>query len=248
MWVSFSRVCPARSVYPWLVLGAVVFWPGGERAIGQTPTTTPKSPVSTSGQLFQRSRLQVGSTGVEVTELQAALKLLGYFSGTVDGVYGETTAAAVTRFQTAAGLRPDGIVSTETWGQLFPPAPEPAATNPTPIPTPTATPTAKPTPTATAQPKPAPTPKPTSPTATAPPKSAPAHSSTEVDLPILRIGMKGGAVFGLQERLRSLGFLKSAPDSIFGPDTQAAVKAAQQKFSLDADGVVGAATWNALMK
>lgn len=245
MWVSFSRVCWVRSVYPWLVLGAVVFWQGGDGAIGQPPTPTPASPVGKPGQLFQRSPLQVGSIGVEVTELQAALKLLGYFGGAVDGVYGETTAAAVTRFQTAAGLRPDGIVSTETWSQLFPPAPEPTATNPAPSATPTVAPAAKPTPTATTQPQP--TPKPTPPPAT-PSKPTAASAAAEVELPILRIGMKGGAVFGLQERLRSLGFLKSAADSLFGPDTQAAVKAAQQKFSLEADGVVGAATWNALMK
>jgi peptidoglycan hydrolase-like protein with peptidoglycan-binding domain len=37
-------------------------------------------------------------------------------------------------------------------------------------------------------------------------------------------------------------------NGVFGETTQTAVKAAQQRFKLDADGVVGPATWNVLLR
>jgi peptidoglycan hydrolase-like protein with peptidoglycan-binding domain len=72
--------------------------------------------------------------------------------------------------------------------------------------------------------------------------------STAVALPILREGMRGSAVAQLQERLRTLGFFRGTADGIFGTATQSAVKAAQQNFNLEPDGIVGAATWSALMR
>ena len=46
-----------------------------------------------------------------VRRLQRDLAKLGYFHHAVTGVYGPITTAAVTRFQRAAGLKPDGM-----WG------------------------------------------------------------------------------------------------------------------------------------
>lgn len=70
--------------------------------------------------------------------------------------------------------------------------------------------------------------------------------SEESRTPILRRGAKGDAVYRLQQRLGSLGFLAIGPDGDFGELTEKAVKAAQQKYKLEADGVVGGATWNAI--
>ena len=75
---------------------------------------------TTSPEAINRPTLQVGSKGERVTELQAALKLLGYYTGTVDGVYNESTVLAVSRFQQAAGLKADGVVDATTWQRLFP--------------------------------------------------------------------------------------------------------------------------------
>ncbi|NMG05397.1 peptidoglycan-binding domain-containing protein [Brasilonema sp. UFV-L1] len=75
---------------------------------------------ATSSEGINRPTLQIGSKGERVTELQAALKLLGFYTGTVDGVYSESTVLAVSRFQEAAGLKADGIVDATTWQQLFP--------------------------------------------------------------------------------------------------------------------------------
>jgi peptidoglycan hydrolase-like protein with peptidoglycan-binding domain len=51
-----------------------------------------------------------GSTGPEVTELQNKLVGMGYFVGTVDGVFGNKTAAAVAYLQSCHGLDIDAIV------------------------------------------------------------------------------------------------------------------------------------------
>lgn len=40
--------------------------------------------------------------------LQESLKTLGFYRGNVDGDYGEQTRSAVTAYQTARGLKPDG--------------------------------------------------------------------------------------------------------------------------------------------
>jgi peptidoglycan hydrolase-like protein with peptidoglycan-binding domain len=73
-----------------------------------------------SPEIINRPTLQVGSKGERVTELQAALQLLGFYTGKVDGVYNEDTVQAVSRFQQAAGLKADGVVDVTTWQRLFP--------------------------------------------------------------------------------------------------------------------------------
>ncbi|NJL37441.1 MAG: hypothetical protein HC899_12365 [Leptolyngbyaceae cyanobacterium SM1_4_3] len=84
-----------------------------------------QAPASPSAELPPSSRitLRMGNQGAQVSELQAMLKLLGYYSGAVDGVYQESTAIAVTAFQQAAGLMADGIVGPSTWERLLPVSP-----------------------------------------------------------------------------------------------------------------------------
>lgn len=55
-----------------------------------------------------------GSTGNEVIQIQTKLKRWGYYSGTVDGVYGSKTLAAVKYFQSKNGLTVDGIAGPAT--------------------------------------------------------------------------------------------------------------------------------------
>jgi murein L,D-transpeptidase YcbB/YkuD len=59
--------------------------------------------------------LQKGSTDPAVRDLQEALKALGYNPGPIDGVFGDTTEAAVKAFQQARGITTDGIVGKVTW-------------------------------------------------------------------------------------------------------------------------------------
>ena len=58
--------------------------------------------------------LQLGSSGDKVKELQQWLTDYGYYSGDIDGVYGEDTETAVKNFQEEAGLIVDGVVGSDT--------------------------------------------------------------------------------------------------------------------------------------
>jgi N-acetylmuramoyl-L-alanine amidase len=55
-----------------------------------------------------------GSRGSEVRTIQEKLKRWGYYSGSVDGIYGSQTVSAVKKFQKKNGLSVDGIAGTQT--------------------------------------------------------------------------------------------------------------------------------------
>ena len=62
--------------------------------------------------------LRTGSRGDAVRKLQEMLNAKGYTCGSVDGIFGSKTKAAVLAFQKANGLGADGIVGPLTWGKL----------------------------------------------------------------------------------------------------------------------------------
>lgn len=66
----------------------------------------------------QTAVLKQGATGGEVKELQRRLKMWGYYSGSVDGIYGKQTIEAVKRFQRKNGLTADGIAGKATYEAL----------------------------------------------------------------------------------------------------------------------------------
>jgi peptidoglycan hydrolase-like protein with peptidoglycan-binding domain len=57
-------------------------------------------------------------SGPAVAALQQVMTTLGYYSGPIDGVYGEETTAAVKEMQTALGVTADGIYGEETHAAL----------------------------------------------------------------------------------------------------------------------------------
>lgn len=61
---------------------------------------------------------KVGSTGSEVKAIQQSLKDRGLYSGSVDGIYGSQTQAAVKKFQKQQGLTADGIAGPQTLKRL----------------------------------------------------------------------------------------------------------------------------------
>ncbi len=137
--------------------------------------------------------LKLGDRGEAVKFLQQKLLTLELFSGTVDGIFGPKTEAAVKVFQKNMGLSADGIVGKETEDNF-----EGVMRSPKPGPT-------------------------------------------------LRLGSKGDEVKSLQETLKKVGYDPGAIDGIFGPKTEAAVKAIQQKNNMVVDGVVGTWTWRKLI-
>ncbi|MBO5240213.1 MAG: spore cortex-lytic enzyme [Clostridia bacterium] len=62
--------------------------------------------------------LRQGAKGDEVKEVQRRLKKWGYYNGSVDGVFGAGTRAAVIAFQKKNGLTADGIVGRATYQAL----------------------------------------------------------------------------------------------------------------------------------
>lgn len=75
-----------------------------------------KDEISTP--FVQTAVLRQGASGGEVKELQRRLKEWGYYSGSVDGIYGKGTVAAVKAFQKKNGLKADGIAGIETYKAL----------------------------------------------------------------------------------------------------------------------------------
>jgi peptidoglycan hydrolase-like protein with peptidoglycan-binding domain len=175
-------------------------------------------PTNTIAQAPNRPTLRLGSTGSPVSELQAMLLLLDYFEGPVDGQFRANTELAVQAFQADLGLNDDGIVGPATWEKLLPTP----STEFTPPDVPTATTEAS--------------------------EATDSDVDEPIELPTLRAGMSGPAVSRIQESLRVRGFYQDAVDGIFGPGTEAAVKEFQSSVQLSPDGVVGPATWQALLE
>ncbi len=72
-------------------------------------------------------------------------------------------------------------------------------------------------------------------------------TSISATLPVLRNGDRGPEVVALQESLNALGYNAGTADGIFGPRTEAAVRAFQRDRGLSVDGVVGRQeTWPAI--
>lgn len=69
--------------------------------------------------MLKADLLQLGSRGSAVLQLQNRLQQLGYYDGSVDGLFGPATQAAVMAFQASQKLEPNGIVRNQTWTDLI---------------------------------------------------------------------------------------------------------------------------------
>lgn len=80
----------------------------GHRVSTSAPTAPAKLPT-----------LLLGSRSSDVKTLQEMLNAKGFHAGSVDGIFGRNTRAAVIAFQNANGLAADGIVGKLTWAKLY---------------------------------------------------------------------------------------------------------------------------------
>ena len=194
----------------------------GEDAASANSTATPQ-PTATPSPIpvyeIPSTAVKNGSEGRDAKNVQQRLKDLGYYRGTVDGLFGRASVNALKNFQERNGLEPDGIGGDKTYKVLFSSLAIPFSVEPTAEPTPEATET------------PTPTPEPI---------QTPSVWTT------LRANDKGSDVSQLQEALIRLGYLAGKPDGTYGQKTVAAVKAFQKANGLKADGVAGAETQKAL--
>ncbi len=84
------------------------------------PTATPNAYIRvTEAPAGSYATLEKGMMGTPVKELQRALKKAGYYSGEVDGYYGDDTVTAVKKFQKAKGLKADGKAGPATQRYLY---------------------------------------------------------------------------------------------------------------------------------
>ncbi len=165
--------------------------------------------------------LEKGDQGPSVRTLQQRLKKAGFYEAAITQVFDPRTEDAVRRFQKAAGLEASGIAGPTTLDKLDdwrPPASRTVTTR-------------KPGAENTQAKK---------------PSTGNSTARKPIDGDFLKKGDEGEQVKVLQERLRVAGFYYGNATGIFGPITQESVKRFQTAYKLDSDGIVGAATLQAL--
>lgn len=118
---------------PAVLNGLTQVIPENQLPVYQAPTPAPTRRPDSGLPLRQ------GSFGQLVRNVQARLKALHYNAGSVDGIYGSQTAAAVSAFQQVNGLAVTGTVDRHTNDSLMAgdAIPNPVIPTPTPVITPT---------------------------------------------------------------------------------------------------------------
>ncbi|MFF7163415.1 helix-turn-helix domain-containing protein [Streptomyces sp. NPDC008086] len=97
--------------------GRYVFKPGKTYPCGVHKADGPDGGILVAGYSSTRTAVLAGP-GWDVVEAQCLLRYRNMAPGTVDGIYGQQTIAAVMRLQKKAGLPADGIVGPHTWQVL----------------------------------------------------------------------------------------------------------------------------------
>ena len=82
-------------------------------------STSSKSVSSLKAIGSMPSASKKGDSGTKVTKLQQALEFLGYYSGPIDGSYGDQTVEAVKRLQKNRGMKQDGVAGSSTIRVIF---------------------------------------------------------------------------------------------------------------------------------
>jgi len=75
--------------------------------------------IQQAAEAFSDRIVEVGMTGKDVREMQGRLKLLGFYTGKVDGVFSWRTYWALRNFQYEFGLKVDGILGPKTKLKLY---------------------------------------------------------------------------------------------------------------------------------
>lgn len=102
--------------------------PSGAVAAKPVENSTPATATPEKGQnkaqtesvVYNMKTLRTGDKGTQVKVLQWLLnRTIDYTAGTIDGIFGTKTLAAVRKYQEANGLTVDGIVGKNTWAKLL---------------------------------------------------------------------------------------------------------------------------------
>ena len=202
------------------------------------PVVPPPAPPPSGGgggtaAPFPGTLLRVGSRSEDVRRVQTMINTVadrgvtGIPRLTTDGVFGPLTEASVRAFQSRFGLSADGIVGPITWGELVRQSSGGGAAPPAPPVTP----------------PPAP-----------PPSGGGGGAAAPFPGTLLRVGSRSEDVRRIQSMINAVadrgvtGIPRLSTDGVFGPLTEASVRAFQSRFGLSADGIVGPITWAELVR
>ncbi len=82
-----------------------------------TPNSTLHSALCTL--YYPYRMIDKSMAGTDVAVVQAILTARGYYTGPLDGLFGDTLDAAVRKFQSEHDLDPDGVVGPLTWRKIL---------------------------------------------------------------------------------------------------------------------------------
>lgn len=94
-------------------IGGTTYYFDSKGRSGKTPSDTSNSSSGGSSSSSKPNIWKNGSSGEEVKKIQNRLAELGYYTGAVDGNFGDATEKAYRAFQKAAGLTVDGIAGSD---------------------------------------------------------------------------------------------------------------------------------------
>ena len=84
-----------------------------------TPNSTAHSALSTLPACWPPRMIDKSMSGADVAVLQAILTARGYYTGSLDSLFGDALDAAVHKFQSDHSLDPDGVVGPLSWRKIL---------------------------------------------------------------------------------------------------------------------------------
>ena len=87
--------------------------------VSDNPAIEEASPKITDPLYYPYRMIDKSMTGADVAVLQAILTARGYYTGSLDSLFGDALDAAVRKFQSDHTLDPDGVVGPLTWRELL---------------------------------------------------------------------------------------------------------------------------------
>ena len=91
--------------------------PGSEDAASNFSLTIEHSTLAPA--TWPPRMIDKSMSGADVAVLQAILTARGYYTGPLDGIFGDALDAAVRKFQSEYDLDPDGVVGPLTWRKIL---------------------------------------------------------------------------------------------------------------------------------
>ena len=90
----------------------------GTTSATSTPTSTPSTSSSSTTTTAADGTLAIGVSNEKVRELQARLRQIGWYAGSISATFDEDTLSSVKAFQTKRALPVTGTVDATTWAKL----------------------------------------------------------------------------------------------------------------------------------